>query len=205
VQGDVAVASILEALQEIEKCQEQFDVVVLVRGGGAEVGLTCYNNYELCKGIATFPLPILTGIGHSTNLTVAELIAYASAITPTQLAEMLIAQFREFELRIERLSQGVVQHAQMQIQRNGDKINQVVQNLNWASNQYFKAKQLELEHALQKINLLDPIHILNRGFTITTIDGTLLKNISELENGQVMQTQTNEALIYSKIEKPNQN
>ena len=204
VQGDVAVASILEALQEIEKCQEQFDVVVLVRGGGAEVGLTCYNNYELCKGIATFPLPILTGIGHSTNLTVAELIAYASAITPTQLAEMLIAQFREFELRIERLSQGVVQHAQMQIQRNGDKINQVVQNLNWASNQYFKAKQLELEHALQKINLLDPIHILNRGFTITTIDGTLLKNISELENGQLMQTQTNEALIYSKIEKPNQ-
>jgi exodeoxyribonuclease VII large subunit len=205
VQGDVAVASILEALQEIEKCQEQFDVVVLVRGGGAEVGLTCYNNYELCKGIATFPLPILTGIGHSTNLTVAELIAYASAITPTQLAEMLIAQFREFELRIERLSQGVVQHAQMQIQRNSDKINQVVQNLNWASNQYFKAKQLELEHALQKINLLDPIHILNRGFTITTIDGALLKNISDLENGQLMQTQTNEALIYSKIEKPNQN
>jgi exodeoxyribonuclease VII large subunit len=205
VQGDVAVASILEALQEIEKCQEQFDVVVLVRGGGAEVGLTCYNNYELCKGIATFPLPILTGIGHSTNLTVAEMIAYASAITPTQLAEMLIAQFREFELRIERLSQGVVQHAQMQIQRNTDKINQVVQNLNWASNQYFKAKLLELEHALQKINLLDPIHILNRGFTITTIDGTLLKNISELENGQLMQTQTNEALIYSKIEKPNQN
>ncbi len=205
VQGDVAVASILEALQEIEKCQEQFDVVVLVRGGGAEVGLTCYNNYELCKGIATFPLPILTGIGHSTNLTVAELIAYASAITPTQLAEMLIAQFREFELRIERLSQGVVQHAQMQIQRNTDKINQVVQNLNWASNQYFKAKQLELEHALQKINLLDPIHILNRGFTITTIDGALLKNISDLENGQLMQTQTNEALIYSKIEKPNQN
>jgi hypothetical protein len=45
---------------------------------------------------------------------------------------------------------------------------------------------------------------LNRGFTITTIDGTLLKNISELENGQLMQTQTNEALIYSKIEKPNQ-
>jgi exodeoxyribonuclease VII large subunit len=177
----------------------------LVRGGGAEVGLTCYNNYELCKGIATFPLPILTGIGHSTNLTVAELIAYASAITPTQLAEMLIAQFREFELRIERLSQGVVQHAQMQIQRNTDKINQVVQNLNWASNQYFKAKQLDLEHALEKINLLDPIHILNRGFTITTIDGTLLKNISDLEAGQLMQTQTNEALIYSKIEKPNQN
>ena len=204
VQGDVAVASILEALQEIEKCQEQFDVVVLVRGGGAEVGLTCYNNYELCKGIATFPLPILTGIGHSTNLTVAELIAYASAITPTQLAEMLIAQFREFELRIERLSQGVVQHAQMQIQRNSDKINQVVQNLNWASNQYFKAKQLELEHALQKVNLLDPIHILNRGFTVTTIDGTLLKNISDLADGQLMQTQTNEALIYSKIEKPNQ-
>ena len=199
VQGDIAVDSILAALQQIDKHKNQFDVVVIVRGGGAEVGLTCYNNYELCKAIATFPLPIITGIGHSTNLTVAELIAYSSAITPTQLAEMLIAQFRDFELRIERLSQAVVKNAQLQIQRNREKISQVVQNLAWVKNQFFKIKLTELSHLEQKIELLNPIHILKRGFTITTVDGILLKNAKDLTAGQVISTQTDEALINATI------
>lgn len=199
VQGDIAVDSILAALEQIENHKSQFDVVVIVRGGGAEVGLTCYNNYELCKAIATFPLPIITGIGHSTNLTVAELIAYSSAITPTQLAEMLIAQFRDFELRIERLSQAVVKNAQLQIQRNREKISQVVQNLAWVKNQFFKIKLTELSHLEQKIELLNPIHILKRGFTITTVDGILLKNAKDLTAGQVISTQTDEALINATI------
>ena len=199
VQGDIAVDSILAALQQIEKNKNQFDLVVIVRGGGAEVGLTCYNNYELCKAIATFPLPIITGIGHSTNLTVAELIAYSSAITPTQLAEMLIAQFRDFELRIERLSQAVVKNAQLQIQRNREKMSQVVQNLAWVKNQFFKIKLTELSHLEQKIELLNPIHILKRGFTITTVDGILLKNALDLTAGQVISTQTDEALINATI------
>lgn len=199
VQGDIAVDSILAALQQIEKNKNQFDLVVIVRGGGAEVGLTCYNNYVLCKAIATFPLPIITGIGHSTNLTVAELIAYSSAITPTQLAEMLIAQFRDFELRIERLSQAVVKNAQLQIQRNREKMSQVVQNLAWVKNQFFKIKLTELSHLEQKIELLNPIHILKRGFTITTVDGILLKHAKDLAAGQVISTQTDEALINATI------
>ena len=199
VQGDIAVDSILAALQQIEKNKNQFDLVVIVRGGGAEVGLTCYNNYELCKAIATFPLPIITGIGHSTNLTVAELIAYSSAITPTQLAEMLIAQFRDFELRIERLSQAVVKNTQLQIQRNREKMSQVVQNLAWVKNQFFKIKLTELSHLEQKIELLNPIHILKRGFTITTVDGILLKHAKDLAAGQVISTQTDEALINATI------
>ena len=199
MQGDIAVDSILAALQQIENQKSQFDVVVIVRGGGAEVGLTCYNNYELCKAIASFPLPIITGIGHSTNLTVAELIAYSSAITPTQLAEMLISQFRDFELRVERLSQAVVKNAQLQIQRNREKMSQVVQNLVWVKNQFFKMKLTELSHLEQKIELLNPIHILKRGFTITTIEGKLLKNAEGLVAGQLISTQTDNALINATI------
>jgi exodeoxyribonuclease VII large subunit len=199
VQGDIAIDSIIAALQQIENHKSKFDVVVIVRGGGAEVGLTCYNNYELCKAIASFPLPIITGIGHSTNLTVAELIAYSSAITPTQLAEMLIAQFRDFELRVERLSQAVVKNAQLQIQRNREKMSQVVQNLVWVKNQFFKMKLTELSHLEQKIELLNPIHILKRGFTITTIEGKLLKNAEGLVEGQLISTQTDNALINATI------
>lgn len=98
LQGDLAADSIISALHKIERVKHHFDVVVIVRGGGGEVGLSCYNNYNLCRAISTFPLPILTGIGHSTNMTVAELIAFRNSITPTELGEFLIQSFHNFSV-----------------------------------------------------------------------------------------------------------
>lgn len=100
LQGDLAANSIISQLQQIKRVLHHFDVVVIVRGGGGEVGLSCYNNYELCKEIASFPLPVLTGIGHSTNMTVAELISFRNAITPTELGEFLIQAFHNFSVPI---------------------------------------------------------------------------------------------------------
>ncbi len=100
LQGDAAVGSIKEQLARIEKVKHHFDVVIIVRGGGGEVGLSCYNNFELCKAIATFPLPVLTGIGHSTNMTVAELVAFRNAITPTELADFFLQTFHDFSVPV---------------------------------------------------------------------------------------------------------
>ncbi len=97
LQGDVAPKSIVAQLEKIKKHQHLFDLVVIVRGGGGEVGLTCYNNHELCEAIAKFPLPVWTGIGHSTNLTVAEMIAHQNGITPTALSEMILRCFENFD------------------------------------------------------------------------------------------------------------
>lgn len=96
--GDRAVASILQQLEKIRNYVSFFDAVTIVRGGGGEIGMTCYNDFRLCEAIATFPLPVLTGIGHSTNLTVAEMIAYKSEITPTKLADFFVQTFRRFDL-----------------------------------------------------------------------------------------------------------
>lgn len=101
LQGDVAVNSIIQQLAKIEKVKDHFDVIVIVRGGGGEVGLSCYNNYELCKAITNSSLPVLTGIGHSTNMTVAELVAFRNAITPTELADFLLQAFHEFSVPVQ--------------------------------------------------------------------------------------------------------
>jgi exodeoxyribonuclease VII large subunit len=97
VQGDQAIESILKAFNKIEQVRQYFDAVVIVRGGGAEVGMSCYDDFKLCKRIAEFPLPVMCGIGHSTNLTVAEMVAYSHAITPSVLAADLL---QEFELKL---------------------------------------------------------------------------------------------------------
>lgn len=107
LQGDAAVESIRSQLKKIRDHQELFDCVVIVRGGGGEAGMTCYNNLTLCRDIANFPLPILTGIGHSTNMTVAEMIAFRNGITPTELAEMLVRCFRDFEDPLRSLQDGI--------------------------------------------------------------------------------------------------
>lgn len=98
--GDPAISAIQEQLKRIEKVKDHFDVVTIIRGGGGEIGLSCYNNYELSRAIAIFPLPVLTGIGHSTNTTVSEMVAYRNAITPTELADFLLQSFHNFSVPV---------------------------------------------------------------------------------------------------------
>lgn len=116
--GDAAIPSIIGQLDEIKKLKQHFDVVLIVRGGGGEIGLSCYNNYELSRAIASFPLPVLTGIGHSTNITVSEMVAYRNAITPSDLADLLLRVFHEFDLGLQALGRetknGVLQVLQEQ-------------------------------------------------------------------------------------------
>ena len=102
LQGDNAVKTILTQLQRIKKVIHHFDVVAIVRGGGGDIGLSCYNDYNLAKEIAEFPIPVITGIGHSTNKTVVELIAHENAITPTKLAEFLIQKFHDFSISVQK-------------------------------------------------------------------------------------------------------
>ena len=126
LQGDVAVKSIQEQLKRIDKIKEHFDVVVIVRGGGGEVGLSCYNNFELCKAIASFPLPVLTGIGHSTNLTVAEMIAYRNAITPTELGDFLIQAFHEFAVPVKDASKTIRNYSKNKLENANQSLTSTV-------------------------------------------------------------------------------
>jgi exodeoxyribonuclease VII large subunit len=105
LQGDKAPFEIREQLKKVAATADRFDAVAIIRGGGGDVGLSCYNHLELCKSIANFPIPVLTGIGHSTNETVSEMVSHTNAITPTKLAELLLQKFRNFEHPMESMLQ----------------------------------------------------------------------------------------------------
>jgi exodeoxyribonuclease VII large subunit len=121
LQGDNAVADLIRQLRRIRQVIHHFDAVAIVRGGGGDIGLSCYNNYNLAREIALFPVPVITGIGHATNETVAELVAFENAITPTQLADFLVQKFHNFsvplkksEEQIASLSLGILEDASVQ-------------------------------------------------------------------------------------------
>lgn len=102
LQGDKASVTILGQLELIRKLKSHFDVVALIRGGGGDVGLSCYNEYVLAKAIVTFPLPVVTGIGHSTNETVVEMVAHKNAITPTELGDYLLQKFHNVAVPVQQ-------------------------------------------------------------------------------------------------------
>ena len=265
LQGDMAVDSIIKQLNRIRKVKHHFDAVVIVRGGGGEVGMSCYNNFELCRAIASFDLPILTGIGHSTNLTVAEMVAYRNAITPTELADFLIQSFHDFaiplkeavlttkkycknllqlenntfnqELRalkssvqlynnkannqlqqiIQKLSLRAKSNIPLNIQRINNRKDRIQQLINLRfnieneriveSNQKIKRQILrftademnKLNQIEKNIDLLNPIHILRRGYSITTLNGKIINENTGIANGQILLTTTADLKIQSNI------
>lgn len=97
MQGKQAEASILKALDDINSQIDRFDVIVIIRGGGAKADLNCFNSYGVASHIAQFPLPVITGIGHERDTTIADLVAHTRMKTPTAVAEFLISRLEDFE------------------------------------------------------------------------------------------------------------
>lgn len=116
LQGDKAVEGIIEQLNRIKKVSNHFDLVAIIRGGGGDIGLSCYNNYALSKEIAEYPIPVLTGIGHATNETVAELVSFFNAITPTKLGEYLIQSFHNFAVPVQDAQKLIIDRSMKMIQ-----------------------------------------------------------------------------------------
>ncbi len=271
LQGDVAVQSIISALKKIKRVKDHFDIVIIVRGGGAEVGMTCYNNYDLCKAIAEFPLPVLTGIGHSTNLNVAEMVSFRNEITPTKLAEFLLQTFREFEQETKRLNREMIAHSLQLIDKSKQDFNGQVRVFKHASlrftdslknelNQqiielknttryflknendailslkndyrivtkeiitaerntlsliskpikgsllhFFERKESDLEQLEKTVNILNPSNVLQRGYSLTLLNGKILSAKNKPKKGDLIESKTNSLTLFSRVEKTSDN
>jgi exodeoxyribonuclease VII large subunit len=104
MQGAEAEQSIIDALDAVFEHEKQFDLVVIIRGGGSQSDLNCFNSYWLAYHICQFPIPVLTGIGHEQDETIADLVAHTRLKTPTAVAEFLIGIFRQADQKINDLS-----------------------------------------------------------------------------------------------------
>ena len=104
MQGDEAEQSIIHAFDRIYAHEDFFDVVVIIRGGGAQSDLNCFNSYWLAAHICQFPLPVLTGIGHEQDETIADLVAHTRLKTPTAVAEFIISLYQQADENIKELS-----------------------------------------------------------------------------------------------------
>ncbi|MGM0406510.1 MAG: exodeoxyribonuclease VII large subunit [Bacteroidota bacterium] len=101
MQGLQAEESIIGTLERIFQFESFFDIVVIIRGGGSQADLNCFNNYFLASNVAQFPIPVITGIGHEKDESIVDLVAHKKLKTPTAVAEFIIEKTLEFEQSID--------------------------------------------------------------------------------------------------------
>lgn len=221
LQGDRAVSSIRRQLVRINGERDHFDVVAIIRGGGGDVGLSCYDNYSLAREVALCPLPVITGIGHSTNETVVEMIAHLNKITPTEVAYFLIKSFRDFADRVERSRERICKRIQDRINIEKQTLNdfsnrmqvkplQLVSSakkelenkgkfvLLYGENVYNKARQ-SIDLLEGKVRLMDPEKVLERGFSITYMNGKVLNDPGDIKKGDLVRTEFYNGSITSRV------
>lgn len=147
MQGSEAPRSIMNALDFIYEYENLFDVVVIIRGGGAQIDLACFDNYELAFHAAQFPLPIITGIGHDKDDSVLDMVAHTRMKTPTAVAEFLISGALQFAQHLNELETHFVELVNDQLEANKDRLMDAADQLNLLVNQFVSKQNNRLEIA----------------------------------------------------------
>ena len=100
MQGSAAPSSIIGALESIAQSDTTYDLVLVMRGGGAKLDLACYDDYDLAAAIARFPVPVFTAVGHDQDHHVCDMVAYGYMKTPTAMADELIGYYADEDARL---------------------------------------------------------------------------------------------------------
>lgn len=158
MQGVKTVPTVLAALDKVEQNQHLFDCVVIIRGGGGTEELNSFDNYDLARRVATFPLPVIVGIGHERDITVLDYMAGIRVKTPTAAAEHIILQAANALAHIGDLSNQVVSIARDYIARAKEQLSYYAGNLPIMAQRIIDTNTLRLQNFIQNI----PLHVQRR-------------------------------------------
>lgn len=232
MQGQNTVPTVISALDRINRRSDLFDVVVIIRGGGATTDLNSFDNYELAVNVANCQLPVITGIGHDRDTTVLDYVAAIPVKTPTAAAEWLISQcskclqtVTDYETTIVNTVTSILSEERQHLQYINDSIPLIAKNiidkeliklnnmlkvipanasgkisaanalldkfsallLN-VCNQTIKHERMRIEALSDKVNLLSPQNILNRGYSLTLCNGQIVTDATQLKSGDELTT-----------------
>ncbi len=221
MQGNRVEESVLAALDAINLRSEEFDVVVIIRGGGAASELSCFDSYALATVCAQFPLPVITGIGHERDDTVLDVVANTRVKTPTAAAEFLIARMNDAAEQLERLTAGLyngtsslldraraeletIRHrlpskALASLSANKMKLVTAQKDLLQLTSVFFVRNTHRLDMLAQRLEDMSPEKQLARGYTITLKDGKALKTTDGLNPGDEIVTRYHRGETISRI------
>lgn len=199
MQGELVEQSVIAALNTINECNNEFDVVVIIRGGGSTSDMSGFDTLLLAENVANFPLPIITGIGHDRDECVLDMVSHTRVKTPTAAAALLIAHLadtlqhlNDIQQRISFMLSMVKTNVEHQLQQKYERICHAIQ-------QRMLQERHHLEMVGQRTELLDPALLLCRGYSITLHNGKAVSDPRQLKEGDVIETRLEKGNIKSTV------
>ena len=222
MQGERTVPTVLDALDKVEFTKDQWDAVAIIRGGGATTDLNSFDNYDLARRVATFPLPVIVGIGHERDRTVLDEIACVRCKTPTAVAEFITGTLRQTyamtidiarriarygsealkgeHLRLASMAQSIPARASNRILRARMSLDRIARQLINDSKNKISSNTQKLTNLENLLRVLDPKSTLKRGYSITRLNGKAVISASQLTPGDKLETTYAEGKSVSSVE-----
>ena len=221
MQGAAAEESIVAALCAVADRMEEFDAVVIIRGGGSASDLNCFNAYRLCTHVAQFPLPVLTGIGHDKDTSVADMVAHTALKTPTAVAGWLVERMAETdgwldcaalqlndmtkaamhasEVRLERLSGEVRRLSGELLTRQTLRLEHFTGLLPDAARDFLARQGVRLGNAAELIAGRSPERILRLGFAVLRAGGRAVTSAGSVAEGEQVEIEVSDGKIDATV------
>lgn len=241
MQGDQIEASVIKALNAIYQQVDDFDCVVIIRGGGAVADMSGFDTLALAENVAQFPLPIITGIGHDRDECVLDMVSFLRVKTPTAAAAFLISHLKEVldavndaqdritgytqrklsvlkaqlsamaevlprvfstirtrqEARLDSLYSRFVNHAQQRTLNFRLSIDSLATRLPILLEHRMMKEKHQLQLLEEKTKSLDPALLLRRGYSMTMKDGRIVRDATQLQAGDEIETRLEKGTITS--------
>ena len=219
MQGEQVESSVIHALNQIYDLQNDFDVVCILRGGGATADLSGFDTLALAENVAQFPLPIITGIGHERDESILDMISNTRVKTPTAVATLLVDHLKQVLERIEQAEAFIGNYVKERISQQQQHISLLssliptlalrivsdsrhrIDLLQSRLPSALEKRLMEQKHRLENLTLqlkgFDPQLLLSRGYSITLHHGRAIRNPDELKPGDELETRVEKGTFIS--------
>ena len=221
MQGEGVERSIISALDKINAHIDDYDCVVIIRGGGATSDMSGFDSLLLAENVANFPLPVITGIGHDRDECILDMVSHTRVKTPTAAAAFLIDRLEQIARRIDDAADRITSYVQhrMEIEKmrlsraaeripilfslvkskQENKMETLNQRIASAVQRLIDRRRHTLDILEQRTKSLDPTLLLQRGYTITLVNGHALRSPSAVKPGDIIVTRLADGMVKSTV------
>lgn len=221
MQGEGVERGIISALDKINAHIDDYDCVVIIRGGGATSDMSGFDSLLLAENVANFPLPVITGIGHDRDECILDMVSHTRVKTPTAAAAFLIDRLEQVARRIDDAADRITSYVQhrMEIEKmrlsraaeripilfslvkskQENKMETLNQRIASAVQRLIDRRRHTLDILEQRTKSLDPTLLLQRGYTITLVNGHALRSPSAVKPGDIIVTRLADGMVKSTV------
>ena len=199
MQGERCDESIVAALYAIAERKEEFDVVAIIRGGGSTSDLECYNSYHLAFAVTQMPLPILTGIGHDKDTSVADMVAHTMLKTPTAVAAWIDQRAADFDGALEYCAISLRDICRQATHSVALRLEQFSAEVRHLAERTLQSEKQHLDSIATLVANFAPERIFRLGYAIARKEGKALQSVDNVGIGDNIEVALADGVINAQV------